>query len=150
MKKFKVKEIIWIDGKGGKEAFAVKGEEVFLLPDNNTLVKKGRLNKIKTNYFDNIDCLVKQGALEEVKEEKKPETSMVINPPHYAWFKERYGVPFEDIVGDMNFNLGNVLKYVVRHGHKFENGMTTKEKAVQDLEKAVTYLGFEIKRLKNG
>lgn len=41
----------------------------------------------------------------------------------------------------LNFNLGNVLKYINRAGKKSEN-------PIKDLEKAVDYLGFEVKRMK--
>ena len=42
---------------------------------------------------------------------------------------------------DLNFNLGNVLKYINRAGKKSED-------PIKDLEKAVDYLGFEVKRMK--
>lgn len=41
---------------------------------------------------------------------------------------------------DLNFSLGNVLKYVNRAGKKSEDPM-------KDLQKAAEYLEFEIKRL---
>ena len=42
---------------------------------------------------------------------------------------------------DLNFNLGNVIKYVARHGKKSDN-------AIEDLEKAKWYIEREIARLK--
>ena len=44
---------------------------------------------------------------------------------------------------DLNFNLGNVVKYVSRAGKK------QGENILSDLEKAKNYIDFEIKRVKN-
>lgn len=49
---------------------------------------------------------------------------------------------------DLNFALGNAVKYIVRAGHKAEQGMSDDEKAIQDLEKARQYIDFEIKHRK--
>lgn len=62
----------------------------------------------------------------------------VTNPPHYTWLKDRCGVEVWDITQHMNFNTGNVLKYVLRHEHKG---------GVEDLQKARQYLDKEIERL---
>lgn len=66
------------------------------------------------------------------------------HPPHYNQHpaKCECGKPIEciDVVRHMNFNLGNVVKYVWRADFK---GST-----VEDLEKAVWYLQDEIKRRK--
>jgi hypothetical protein len=50
------------------------------------------------------------------------------------------GQPIEciDITQHMNFNVGNVIKYLWRHGSK--NG-------IEDLQKAKVYIDFEIRRL---
>ena len=50
----------------------------------------------------------------------------------------------KDVIRDwnLNFNLGNVIKYIARHGKK------AGESDLKDLEKAATYLGFEIDYLK--
>ena len=42
---------------------------------------------------------------------------------------------------NLNFNLGNVVKYVVRAGKKDDNTV------VQDINKAMTYLQFELERI---
>jgi len=45
---------------------------------------------------------------------------------------------------DLNFNKGNILKYICRAGKK-EN-----ESEIKDLKKALDYLNREIKYLENG
>ena len=64
----------------------------------------------------------------------------VKNPEHYT--KGRRFEP-KDVIRDwnLNFNLGNVVKYVSRAGRK--PGAET----ITDLRKAMTYLGFEISYL---
>ena len=47
----------------------------------------------------------------------------------------------------MNFNLGNVIKYILRAGHKSEEGLSDKQKHIEDLKKALFYIKDEIKRL---
>jgi hypothetical protein len=43
---------------------------------------------------------------------------------------------------DLNFNRGNVLKYILRAGKKYE------DKEIEDLQKAKNYIDYEIERLK--
>lgn len=49
----------------------------------------------------------------------------------------------------MDFNLGNVLKYIWRHGKKrSETNPDELSNAIEDLEKAAWYLNDEIRMLK--
>ena len=43
---------------------------------------------------------------------------------------------------NLNFNRGNVLKYILRAGKKYE------DKEIEDLIKAKNYIDYEIERLK--
>lgn len=71
----------------------------------------------------------------------------VNHPSHYTWLKEKCGIEVIDITRHMDFDLGNVIKYVLRQGHKSEEGMSDKEKALEDLKKARWYLNDKIKML---
>lgn len=71
----------------------------------------------------------------------------VKHPSHYIWLKDKCGIEVLDITRHMNFNLGNSIKYILRSGHKKEEGMSDKQKEIEDLKKAVFYLNDEIKRL---
>lgn len=68
------------------------------------------------------------------------DNNIISHPSHYCFGK--YG-PI-NVIQDwkLDFCLGNVIKYVVRAGHKEDNSM------IQDLEKAKQYLEFEIENLK--
>lgn len=78
-----------------------------------------------------------------------PDGDRVSHPSHYTWLKEKCGVEVIDITRHMDFDLGNSLKYILRAGHKSEEGMTSKEKAVEDLRKAIFYIEDRIKMLEN-
>ena len=73
-------------------------------------------------------------------EQEEPKTEMVNHPSHYQSGK------FEviDIIEEFNlgFNLGNVIKYILRSDKKFEGS-----EMFQDLRKAKWYLEREISKL---
>lgn len=66
------------------------------------------------------------------------EFNNITRPSHYC-----EGRSFEpiDVINDwqLNFNLGNVIKYISRAGRK--------DNILQDLKKALFYLKYEIDRL---
>lgn len=66
----------------------------------------------------------------------------VNHPEHYT----TGGVETIDFIEakELGFDLGNVVKYVSRCGHKKSKGMTADAKALQDLKKAKWYLEREI------
>lgn len=67
---------------------------------------------------------------------------MVNHPSHYT----TGGIETIDFIEakELGFNLGNVVKYVARCGHKKSQGMSDGTKALQDLRKASWYLQREI------
>ena len=69
----------------------------------------------------------------------------VSHPSHYTYGK----IECIDFILDkkLDFPLGNAVKYIVRAGHKSEEGMTNTEKAIEDLSKAIQYIQFEIEHL---
>ena len=76
----------------------------------------------------------------------------VNHPSHYTWLKEVCGVEVLDITRHMNFNLGNVVKYILRAGRKpvkTENKSDYYEGMLKDLKKAEFYIKDEIKRVEN-
>lgn len=71
----------------------------------------------------------------------------VEHPKYYSYLKELCGVEVIDIIRHLDFDCGNVVKYVLRHGRKDEEGMSNIEKAIEDLKKARWYLDDKIKML---
>lgn len=72
----------------------------------------------------------------------------IINrPEHYTIGKIE---PIDYIESlDLNFNLGNVIKYISRAGHKSIPNMSIAESKLIDLKKAQNYLNREVSRLEN-
>tara|TARA_B100001094_G_scaffold331004_1_gene397908 strand:- start:17977 stop:18213 length:237 start_codon:yes stop_codon:yes gene_type:complete len=66
----------------------------------------------------------------------------VKHPDHYGGKENPYEAIKVIEAWELNFSLGNVLKYINRSGKKSKNPL-------EDLEKAAQYLDFEIKRMKN-
>lgn len=73
----------------------------------------------------------------------------VNHPSHYTWLKDLCGIEVIDITRHMDFDLGCVLKYVLRAGKKKEIGLSDIEKEIEDLSKAKFYLNDKIEMLKN-
>lgn len=63
----------------------------------------------------------------------------VNHPPHYK--NHPSGIECIEITRWMNFNIGNAIKYLWRHGQKDSS------KTIEDLKKAIFYINDEIKRL---
>jgi hypothetical protein len=74
---------------------------------------------------------------------------MVNHPSHYTWLKEKCGIEVIDITRHLDFDIGNAVKYLLRAGHKEEADMTSIEKTIQDLEKAIWYINDKIKMIKD-
>lgn len=69
-------------------------------------------------------------------------SDIINHPDHYT----EGGIETIDFIEAKNlgFNLGNVVKYVARCGHKKSKGLSADAKALQDLKKAKWYLEREI------
>ena len=78
--------------------------------------------------------------MKPVREEVVQDNDPVNHPSHYTTHPS--GVEVIEITRHMNFNLWNVVKYVLRAGNKLP------EKEIEDLQKAAWYLNDEIERLK--
>lgn len=72
----------------------------------------------------------------------------VNHPSHYTWLKAICGIEVIDIVENMDFLEGNIVKYLLRAGKKEELGYSKKQKKLEDLEKAQFYLNRLIENLK--
>lgn len=69
------------------------------------------------------------------------------HPLHYN--SHPSGIECIEVARHMSFNLGNVLKYIWRHGKKrSETNPDQLSNAIEDLEKAAWYIQNEIELLK--
>ena len=73
----------------------------------------------------------------------------VNHPTHY---QSKNGMEVIDVIDnfELNFNLGNAVKYILRSGYKEEQGYTAKQKEIEDIKKAIWYLNDKLKMLENG
>lgn len=102
--------------------------------------KKSAISEIETamcNAMQLLKCFIDRN-------DKEQKADNVNHPAHYNWLKELCGIEVIDITRHMNFNLGQVLKYILRLGHKEDNNFTYYEKILSDLHKAEYYLKKEI------
>lgn len=71
-----------------------------------------------------------------LEQAKKPS----LNPNYYTW----HPIECKVVTNHFSFNLGCAIKYIWRSG-----GPVTKGSVLEDLQKAINYLQFEIERIKN-
>ena len=126
---------------GNPKDIAYKKGKIYVSDVSNSLKDENG----DTHYWNNI----KEFNTYFKKCEIPLKEDRVNHPSHYTWLKKLCGIEVIDITRHMNFNLGNVVKYVLRSGHKSEEGMSDKQKRIEDLKKAVFYLNDEINRLEN-
>lgn len=126
--------------------------------DKNKDRPKAKTNKVKANkYRSEILKTIKQTKADlklptklivqpqykdaALKLLDMKEADMVNHPPHYR----TGGIETIDFIEakDLNYRLGNVVKYITRAGRKLESD------PVQDLEKALFYLKREIETRKS-
>lgn len=86
----------------------------------------------------------------ERREYIRRQEERVNHPSHYTWLKEKCGIEVIDITRHLDFDRGNAIKYILRSGHKEEEGYTAIQKEIEDLQKAVFYLNDRIEQLKRG
>ena len=71
----------------------------------------------------------------------------VNSPSHYSYLKKLCGIEVIDITRHMDFDLGNAIKYILRAGHKTEEGYDNKAKTIEDLKKAIFYINDKISQI---
>lgn len=80
----------------------------------------------------------------------KHETAKERNVPDY-YIGKHYKYEARKVCEDwdLSYNVGTATTYLLRCGKKSEEGMTNKEKHIEDLKKAINHLKFEIEKLEN-
>lgn len=135
MKKFKcVKDFYIEDTK-----FSSKEDIVQLLQDNCTVVnlKEGQKVLNTSDILNNPEYFIKINDIDNIN-----------HPKHYT--QHPSGVECIDITRHYCFSIGNAIKYLWRAGLKQDSDLTSREKEIEDLEKAIWYINDRIKQLKHG
>ncbi len=103
-------------------------------------INNNYVNEVMSTHYNNIDKVEKNlKSIEDLENETIIENSMVNHPQHYQSSK----IEVIDIIDEFNldFALGNVVKYILRSEKK--------GKQLEDLQKAAWYLNHKIKKLEN-
>ena len=66
---------------------------------------------------------------------------------HPSYYQDPSGVECITVARHRDFNIGNAFKYLWRAGLKSEEGISEKDKQIEDLQKAIFYIQDEIKML---
>lgn len=90
------------------------------------------------NYIKNLESEIRESNLTQ-------QPDRVNHPSHYT--SHPSGVECITITEHYDFCVGNAIKYLWRCGLKVEEGMTPKDKEIEDLKKAVYYINRKIKNL---
>lgn len=122
--------------------FASKGN-IVKLSQKNTIVNinSNMIAEHIQKVLDNKEYFI------EVKstEDKIPVNDNVNHPKHYT--NHPSGIECIEITRHYCFSIGNAIKYLWRAGLKTEEGMTNKQKEIEDLKKAIWYINDRIKQL---
>lgn len=87
--------------------------------------------------------------LEKMEKDKQNIKYDTVNHPR--WYTQHpSGVECIEVTRHYCFAIGNAIKYLWRAGLKTEEGLTGRQKEIEDLEKAKWYINDRIKQLSNG
>lgn len=65
-------------------------------------------------------------------------------PSYYEWVKQKIGVEPYRIAELYSYNVGTAIVYLLRAGKKVRGNQSGTEAYVEDLQKAINHLQFEI------
>jgi hypothetical protein len=119
-----------------EEGDNIVGDDIIIDENNNRMPIK--CIKDFQKYF-----IAKSGSFAFSKDNQ----DNVNHPSHYTWLKDKCGIEVIDITRHLDFDLGNAVKYLLRCGHKSEEGMSDKDKTIEDLKKAIWYINDKINTL---
>lgn len=113
-----------------------------ILINRTTGIKVSGWKGLCTNFMTKQVIQPMEG---EEQESEKPDN--VNHPKHYT--SHPSGIECIEITRHYCFAIGNAIKYLWRAGLKVEEGLTNKQKEIEDLEKAKWYINDRINQLKN-
>lgn len=102
---------------------------------------------IMTNLKNALDTTELSPAFSIDTKENNSNKYNVDHPKYYN--RHPSGIECIEITQWYNFCIGNSIKYLWRNGLKTEEGMSNKEKQIEDLKKAIWYINKEIERIEN-
>lgn len=67
--------------------------------------------------------------------------------PNY--YKLDNGIECKDVAGEFTYNIGTAISCLWRAGKKYEEGISDNEKKIEDFQKAINHIQFEIEKCGN-
>jgi len=116
-----------------------------LVVDNKEQIDKGLIKEIDLNFNQDkkvVDDFLSKFDKKNLENSDKQLIDEFVDNNYYGEKNNPYEVIKITNNLDLNFNRGNVLKYILRAGKKNAN------KEIEDLQKAKHYIDYEIERLK--
>lgn len=108
----------------------------------------------KSKYFYNyqrncgcVTCDCEKKSMIETAE--TAETAESVGIPKYYIGNNGYEARKVISGFDLSYNVGTATTYLLRCGKKKELGMSDKDKHIDDINKAINHLKFELERLNN-
>jgi len=101
------------------------------------------------HYYDYArNCSCGGACLCRMTEEANEEVKDISIPSYYIG---NNGYEAREVISgfDLSYNVGTATTYLLRCGKKKEQGMTDKDKHIEDIEKAMNHLRFELERLRD-
>lgn len=69
--------------------------------------------------------------------------------PGHNYYMLENGIEYKDVAGEFSYNIGTAMAYLWRAGKKpADQGQTQSEKHIEDLQKAIDHIRYEIERIK--
>ena len=124
-----------IKGKLYRNTLSDDIERVIYADDDRVIVEKEDSSKYSS--WD-IDTFLEYWI--PYKEDNRTSDDKVNHPSHYTWLKDLCGIEVIDITRWLPADISNAVKYLLRQGHKHEEGMSNNQKAIEDCKKAIWYI----------
>lgn len=104
------------------------------------------IKELRDSVFNAItDAKSKEPLAGTMQEEYDKQHNNVNHPKHYN--SHPSGIECIEITRHYTFDIGNAIKYLWRAGLKKEQGLSDKEKEIEDCKKAIWYINDHIKHL---
>lgn len=133
------------------ESFVIKNDNIsYTIRKNKSYKVKSIVSYGLIIYYEDSDVFIRQGNIIDkfsVCNDINSDVNKINHPSHYTWLKDKCGIEVIDIVRHLDFDTGNAIKYLLRAGHKSEEGYTDKAKTIEDLNKAIWYIKDKIQQL---
>ena len=123
-----------------------KGRNGYTMSD--TINPKMKLSKEELGLKEKLESKLEEGETLLFRESKEDVGVWDDRVPSY--YRGKNGYEARRVIDnfDLSYNVGTATTYLLRCGKKKEEGMTDTEKHIEDIQKAINHLEFEIERLK--